>query len=205
MKPVSPQGMQSPISTNQWGVPQPGMYYPQVEASGNPSWEARNPQFNPSNGGNFQPQMPGRSPMPQGRPWGVALPGQSYIQVEGPGNPYWEARNPLFNPNGGSSPGFQFPRAQMPNQGGKSYIQPVVQRPDGSWYNPYMPGNGGMEQFPTIVPEPRRKGVQTPPNLGMETMPMIIPGSGNGMNPKIPNLGLEKMPRIVPDNRRRKR
>lgn len=28
------------------------------------------------------------------RPWGVAIPGQMYPQVEGPGNPSWEARNP---------------------------------------------------------------------------------------------------------------
>jgi hypothetical protein len=34
-----------------WGVSQPGMMYPQVEAPGNPSWEARNPQANPGVGG----------------------------------------------------------------------------------------------------------------------------------------------------------
>ena len=38
------------------------------------------------------------------RPWGVALPGQRYPQVEGPGNPSWERRNPDANPNKNQQP-----------------------------------------------------------------------------------------------------
>jgi hypothetical protein len=36
--------------------------------------------------------------IPPTRPWGVALPGHSYPQVEGPGNPFWERRHPELNP-----------------------------------------------------------------------------------------------------------
>merc|ERR1711964_813395 len=33
------------------------------------------------------------------RQWGESRPGEMYIQVEGPGNPSWEQRNPQANPD----------------------------------------------------------------------------------------------------------
>ena len=105
-------GQPSQRGPRQWGESRPGEMYPQVEGPGNPSWERRNP---PSPGAATGAQvstitLPGRpSNNPvitrtdttrnatrpnQPRRWGESRPGEMYPQVEGPGNPSWERRNP---------------------------------------------------------------------------------------------------------------
>merc|ERR1712216_297190 len=41
---------------------------------------------------------------PDTRKWGEVRDDEVYIAVEGPGNPYWERKNPQANPDGGSVP-----------------------------------------------------------------------------------------------------
>lgn len=80
-------------------------------------------------------------------------------------------------------------QTQQPNQ----YIQPMVQRPDGSWYNPALPENSPT---PPSFPNPRGY-----PN--MEQMPVQIPGSPPGLpnvapwGERAPNM--EQMPVLLPD------
>jgi len=55
MDPLKQTAAPAETGPRPWGVSRPGEMYPQYEGPGNPGWEQRHPEANPTNGGGQPP------------------------------------------------------------------------------------------------------------------------------------------------------